>query len=89
VAEGARLESVYTFTGIGGSNPSLSARSFPLLISLLYNRTLSLVFQEIGPVSCLFSAGQAEAVEQIIRARVSIPKPRVPLAEGGVPYMIA
>jgi hypothetical protein len=25
VAEGARLESVYTFTGIGGSNPSLSA----------------------------------------------------------------
>ena len=26
VAEGARLESVYTFTGIGGSNPSLSAR---------------------------------------------------------------
>jgi hypothetical protein len=28
VAEGARLESVYTFTGIGGSNPSLSASSF-------------------------------------------------------------
>ncbi len=28
VAEGARLESVYTFTGIGGSNPSLSAISF-------------------------------------------------------------
>jgi hypothetical protein len=27
VAEGARLESVYTFTGIGGSNPSLSASS--------------------------------------------------------------
>jgi hypothetical protein len=27
VAEGARLESVYTFTGIGGSNPSLSAIS--------------------------------------------------------------
>ena len=27
VAEGARLESVYTLTGIGGSNPSLSARS--------------------------------------------------------------
>jgi hypothetical protein len=26
VAEGARLESVYTLTGIGGSNPSLSAR---------------------------------------------------------------
>jgi hypothetical protein len=25
VAEGARLESVYTLTGIGGSNPSLSA----------------------------------------------------------------
>ncbi len=25
MAEGARLESVYTFTGIGGSNPSLSA----------------------------------------------------------------
>jgi hypothetical protein len=28
VAEGARLESVYTFTGIGGSNPSLSASIF-------------------------------------------------------------
>ena len=28
VAEGARLESVYTFTGIGGSNPSLSAIIF-------------------------------------------------------------
>jgi hypothetical protein len=28
VAEGARLESVYTLTGIGGSNPSLSARIF-------------------------------------------------------------
>ena len=28
MAEGARLESVYTFTGIGGSNPSLSASSF-------------------------------------------------------------
>ncbi len=28
VAEGARLESVYTFTGIGGSNPSLSAKFF-------------------------------------------------------------
>jgi hypothetical protein len=27
VAEGARLESVYTLTGIGGSNPSLSASS--------------------------------------------------------------
>ncbi len=27
VAEGARLESVYTLTGIGGSNPSLSART--------------------------------------------------------------
>ena len=25
MAEGARLESVYTFTRIGGSNPSLSA----------------------------------------------------------------
>jgi hypothetical protein len=29
VAEGARLESVYTFTGIGGSNPSLSASINP------------------------------------------------------------
>ena len=29
VAEGARLESVYTFTGIGGSNPSLSAIRIP------------------------------------------------------------
>jgi hypothetical protein len=28
VAEGARLESVYTFTGIGGSNPSLSASTY-------------------------------------------------------------
>jgi hypothetical protein len=28
VAEGARLESVYTLTGIGGSNPSLSAITF-------------------------------------------------------------
>src|SRR5579862_6270882 len=27
VAEGARLESVYTLTGIGGSNPPLSART--------------------------------------------------------------
>ena len=26
MAEGARLESVYTFTGIVGSNPTLSAR---------------------------------------------------------------
>ncbi len=32
VAEGARLESVYTFTGIGGSNPSLSASLFVLFI---------------------------------------------------------
>ena len=30
VAEGARLESVYTFTGIGGSNPSLSAKQSEL-----------------------------------------------------------
>jgi hypothetical protein len=28
VAEGARLESVYTFTGIVGSNPTLSASPF-------------------------------------------------------------
>ena len=28
VAEGARLESVYTFAGIGGSNPTLSAITF-------------------------------------------------------------
>jgi hypothetical protein len=33
VAEGARLESVYTLTGIGGSNPSLSA--ITLVISQL------------------------------------------------------
>jgi hypothetical protein len=32
VAEGARLESVYTFTGIGGSNPSLSASLLVLFI---------------------------------------------------------
>ncbi len=32
MAEGARLESVYTFTGIGGSNPSLSATLFVLFI---------------------------------------------------------
>ena len=32
MAEGARLESVYTFTGIGGSNPSLSAIFKPRLI---------------------------------------------------------
>ena len=30
MAEGARLESVYTLTGIGGSNPSLSAIYFAL-----------------------------------------------------------
>ena len=30
MAEGARLESVYTFTGIGGSNPSLSAILFEM-----------------------------------------------------------
>ena len=29
VAEGARLESVYTFTRIEGSNPSLSAKNCP------------------------------------------------------------
>src|SRR5437763_5133108 len=29
VAEGARLESVYTLTGIVGSNPTLSASFFP------------------------------------------------------------
>jgi hypothetical protein len=29
VAEGARLESVYTLTGIVGSNPTLSARGSP------------------------------------------------------------
>ena len=28
MAEGARLESVYTFTGIMGSNPILSASSY-------------------------------------------------------------
>ena len=43
VAEGARLESVYTLTGIGGSNPSLSARIFGLMglapISSLEDRT--------------------------------------------------
>ncbi len=33
MAEGARLESVYTFTGIGGSNPSLSAILKPGLMS--------------------------------------------------------
>ena len=32
MAEGARLESVYTFTGIGGSNPSLSASSLSTII---------------------------------------------------------
>ena len=32
MAEGARLESVYTFTGIGGSNPSLSATLLVLFI---------------------------------------------------------
>jgi hypothetical protein len=29
VAEGARLESVYTLTGIVGSNPTLSASNLP------------------------------------------------------------
>ena len=32
MAEGARLESVYTFTGIGGSNPSLSAIALDIYV---------------------------------------------------------
>jgi hypothetical protein len=39
VAEGARLESVYTFTGIGGSNPSLSAITF-VYLALMSHRYL-------------------------------------------------
>ena len=35
VAEGARLESVYTLTGIGGSNPSLSASILNTILKLL------------------------------------------------------
>ena len=35
MAEGARLESVYTFTGIGGSNPSLSASILNTIIKML------------------------------------------------------
>ena len=43
MAERARLESVYTFTGIEGSNPSLSAYQivltdpYLLLLHLLFN----------------------------------------------------
>jgi hypothetical protein len=45
VAEGARLESVYTLTGIGGSNPSLSARSLKNWNLLrLVNRVLPTAF---------------------------------------------
>jgi hypothetical protein len=35
VAEGARLESVYTFARIEGSNPSLTARIFLILLICL------------------------------------------------------
>jgi hypothetical protein len=39
VAEGARLESVYTLTGIGGSNPSLSASVLTPFINAQNSRT--------------------------------------------------
>jgi hypothetical protein len=42
VAEGARLESVYTFTGIGGSNPSLSAITFSLFSLTRYDTVVIL-----------------------------------------------
>src|SRR5271166_121077 len=48
VAEGARLESVYTLTGIGGSNPSLSARLF-FLLPQTYKAALSLDGDSVGP----------------------------------------
>ncbi len=38
MAEGARLESVYTFTGIGGSNPSLSASLIPEDLEQIFSR---------------------------------------------------
>ena len=50
MAEGARLESVYTFTGIGGSNPSLSASSF-IILHLAYGDTYtdSELDREVSP----------------------------------------
>jgi Zn-dependent oligopeptidase len=47
VAEGARLESVYTFTGIGGSNPSLSASTSDLSRNSLLKTPLQTPFDSI------------------------------------------
>ena len=41
MAEGARLESVYTLTGIGGSNPSLSASILTSFFKARLHVTLS------------------------------------------------
>ena len=52
MAEGARLESVYTFTGIGGSNPSLSARFFQgTVMDFLESRMLESAFARCGSPS--------------------------------------
>src|SRR2546423_15271971 len=51
VAEGARLESVYTLTGIVGSNPTLSASfSFPLLTTA-YPHIESQIYSRASNVS--------------------------------------
>ncbi len=42
MAEGARLESVYTVTGIGGSNPPFSAILYTKLI-ILFNQYLNII----------------------------------------------
>jgi integrase/recombinase XerD len=48
VAEGARLESVYTFTGIGGSNPSLSAITIVIFTLAAPNTYTATSYSDIG-----------------------------------------
>jgi hypothetical protein len=48
VAEGARLESVYTGNRIEGSNPSLSASPFILLYFPDTHTTIHTVFEQYG-----------------------------------------
>ena len=83
MAEGARLESVYTLTGIQGSNPCLSASSFPwflifdhaswLLFTFMAKLSFSVLNLRHPPICTImvYDTGMAEAKQ--VRRSITLP----------------
>ena len=60
MAEGARLESVFTRKGNVGSNPTLSARSGEIHLSTILNRTIPPISQKAQIVTDMMDLSSGE-----------------------------